>query len=129
VNLYNAGTLRVVLAAYPVKSILLVRPSLFTIGPWRAKTIHVAGSALSLDDVENAILRPLFGETRVHYALNCGSVGCPNLRHEPWRGATLDADLDAAALAFVNSPRGVRVDRRGLTLSSIYSWYRQDFGG
>lgn len=128
-NLYNAETLRVVLAAYPIKSILLIHPILFAIGPWKKPTLVVAGVALSLDEVENGILRPLFGDPRGHYALNCASTSCPNLRPIPWSGATLDSDLDAAAQAYVNHPRGVRVAAKGLTLSSIYKWYRADFGG
>lgn len=128
-NLYNAETLRVVLAAYPVRSILLVRPSFFSIEPWKARTMTIDGERLSLDEIENAILRPLFGDVRVHYALNCASLGCPNLRQETWRGATLERDLDAAAAAYVNHPRGVRIVDRGLRLSSICRWYRPDFGG
>lgn len=129
VNLYNAETLRAVLAAYPVRTILLVRPMFLSIGPWRAKTLRIAGSSLSLDDVENAILRPLFGDPRVHYALNCASLGCPNLRRDPWGGVRIEEDLDAAAKEYVNHPRGVRASGQHLQLSSIYKWYRPDFGG
>lgn len=127
-NLYNAETLRIVLAAYPVKSILSIRPTLISIGPWKKPTLTVDGKSLSLDDVENGILRPLFRDPRVHYALNCASASCPNLNVSPWRGATLDRDLDAAARAYVNHPRGVRADGETLTLSTIYKWYRADFG-
>lgn len=127
-NLYNAETLRVVLKAYPVGSILAIRPSLLAIGPWKAKTLKVAGAELSLDDIENTILRRSFREPLVHYALNCASKGCPSLPPRTWRSATLNADLQAAARAYVNHPRGVRVTPRGLVLSSIYKWYRADFG-
>jgi hypothetical protein len=129
VNLYNAETLRIVLGAYPVRSILAIRPGLFSFGPWKKRSLSIAGVPLSLDDLEHQILRPQFRDARVHYALNCASLGCPNLRREPWRGANLDADLDAAARAFVNHPRGVRQVVRGVRLSSIYKWYRADFGG
>jgi hypothetical protein len=129
VNLYNAETIRVVLAAYPVKSILAIRPTMVSIGPWKAPTLTVAGVDLSLDDIEHGILRPHFGEPRVHYALNCASLSCPSLNRFPWRGATLDRDLDTAAKAYVNHPRGVRGSAKGLTLSALYKWYRADFGG
>lgn len=128
-NLYNAETLRIVLAAYPVRSILSIRPTLLSIGPWKKPTLAVDGQSLSLDEVENGILRPLFRDRRVHYALNCASTSCPNLNVAPWRGATLDRDLDVAARAYVNHPRGVRADGDRLTLSTIYKWYRADFGG
>lgn len=128
-NLYNAETLRVVLSAYPVGSILVIRPTLLSVGPWKSKTLRVAGRAMSLDDIENAILRPRFRDPLIHYALNCASRGCPNLPARAWRGADLERDLEAAARDFVNSPRGVKVTPLGLVLSSIYKWYRADFGG
>lgn len=128
-NLYNAETLRIVLAAWPVKSILSIRPMLLAIGPWKKPTLVVGGEPLSLDDIENGILRPQFHDPRAHYALNCASTSCPNLNVAPWQGATLARDLDVAARAYVNHPRGVRISGDGLTLSTIYKWYRADFGG
>jgi hypothetical protein len=126
-NLYNAETLRVVLDAYPVKSILAIRPTLISFGPWKAKTLRVDGRRLSLHEVEHEILRPM-GDPMIHYALNCASISCPNLPLRAWRGATLAADLDQAARAYVNHPRAVKVTAKGLILSSIYKWYREDFG-
>lgn len=126
-NLYNAETLRVVLDAYPVKSILAIRPTLVSFGPWKAKTLRVDDRRLSLHEVEHEILRPMAGPM-IHYALNCASISCPNLPLRAWRGATLAADLDQAARAYVNHPRAVQATAKGLILSSIYKWYREDFG-
>lgn len=128
INLYNAETLRVVLNAYPVRSILAIHPVLLAIGPWKHQTLRVAGVNLSLDRVENGVLRSYFADPRVHYALNCASLGCPNLRPTAWRAASLQRDLDDAARTYVNHPRGVRMDARGARLSAIYKWYREDFG-
>lgn len=133
-NLYNVAVLQVVAAHFPVASIRDIAlggdvvASLIG-GPWKAKLVRVREVALSLDDIENRILRKLFPDPRLHYAINCGSVGCPNLPQQPFVAATLDADLDAAARAFINSPRGVRTERGGLVLSSIFKWYVKDFGG
>lgn len=126
-NLYNAETLRVVLEAYPVKSILAIRPTLVSFGPWKAKTLRVDGRRLSLHEVEHEILRPM-GDPMIHYALNCASISCPNLPPRAWRGATLAADLDQAARTYVNHPRAAQVTAKGLILSSIYKWYAEDFG-
>ncbi|ANK80463.1 MAG: hypothetical protein TEF_06370 [Rhizobiales bacterium NRL2] len=145
-NLYNALTLDIVLDSWPVNSIRDIRPdevprrigsvgffeglsAAVTGGPWKARVVEVNGVALSLDDIEHRILRPM-GDNRVHYAVNCASVGCPDLGAEPWRAERLDADLDRAAAQYVNHPRGVR--RRadgGLVVSSIYDWFEEDFGG
>jgi len=85
---------------------------------------------MSLDDIEHETMRPTFRDPRVHYAVNCASIGCPNIWPRAWRAATLDRALDEAAAAFVNHPRGVAVLPDGrLRVSSIFTWFREDFGG
>lgn len=127
-NLYNAATIRIVLEAYPVSTIRNIRSGLVP-GPWRRRVVTVEGVALTLDDIEHAILRQGWAEPRVHYAVNCASYSCPNLPLRAWRGAGLGPALDAAARAYVNSPRAVRFDGEVLVVSSIYRWYAGDFGG
>jgi hypothetical protein len=131
INLYNALTLEVVLAHYPVRTIrdIDISPGLFSSGPWRAILANVEGEPLSLDDIEHRILRPIWRDPRIHYAVNCASVGCPNLQREPFTAASLDRMLDLAAIAFVNDSRGVRLGADGLHVSSIYVWFAEDFGG
>jgi hypothetical protein len=133
-NLYNAKTIDVVLDKYPVKSIKDVSlggglKSLVGGGPWQAKIIKVAGQSMSLDDIENVVLRPTFKDPRVHYSVNCASVGCPNLATEALTGAKLEAQLEAGARAFINSPRGIVIEGGKAKASSIYDWFRADFGG
>jgi len=133
-NLYNAKTIDIVLEKYPVKSIKDISLggglfAAFTGGPWKAKVLKMKGVELSLDDIEHGILRPTFKDPRVHYAVNCASVGCPNLGTEAFTGDKLDAQLDAAARAYINNPRGARFGQGGLVVSSIYSWFDEDFGG
>jgi hypothetical protein len=131
INLYNALTIMVVLEHYPVASIrdIDISPGLFSDGPWGAKLIMVEGEKLSLDDIEHRILRPIWRDSRIHYAVNCASLGCPNLQPEPFKAATFDAQLDAAARAYVNDPRGVTIDNGRIIVSSIYDWFEEDFGG
>jgi len=133
-NLYNAKTIDIVLDRYPVKSIKDISLgggliAVFTGGPWKAKVLKVKGVEFSLDDIEHAVLRPLFKDPRAHYAVNCASVGCPNLQRQAFTGARLDAQLDAAARAYVNNPRGASFVSGKLVVSSIYEWFKEDFGG
>lgn len=128
-NLYNLWTIALVLEAYPVDSIKKVRGGWFNLGPWGEKVARVEGRLLSLDDIEHGILRPVFNDARVHYAVNCAAIGCPNLSAAPFTAADLDARLDAAARAYVQHPRGALVDKGRLTVSSIYDWFQADFGG
>ncbi|MFM8753448.1 MAG: DUF547 domain-containing protein [Phenylobacterium sp.] len=127
-NLYNALTLDVVLAAFPVRSIRDIRPSLLAAGPWRQERITIGGARLSLDAIEHDILRRAWPDPRVHYAVNCASFSCPDLPRRAWRGAGLQAALDEAARTYVNHPRAVRFEGDALVVSSIYRWYAEDFG-
>ena len=131
VNLYNAVTLQVVAAHYPVGSIrdIDISPGWFSDGPWGAQLVTVEGQALTLDDIEDRILRPLWQDPRVHYAVNCASIGCPNLAAEAYLGVDIGARLERAARTFVNHPRGVDLAGEKLTVSKIYTWFSEDFGG
>lgn len=126
INLYNALVVRLVLDHYPVASIRDIggRPD----GPWGLDLVEVDGEPLSLNDIEHRILRPIWRDPRVHYALSCGAVGCANLQPMPFEGERIDRQLTEAAMAFVNDARCVRIDER-LVVSSIFRWYREDFGG
>lgn len=132
INLYNALTVKVVLDHWPVTSIrdIDISPGLFSDGPWGKKLLVVEGEKLALDDIEHRILRPIWKDPRIHYAVNCASIGCPDLAPRPYTSDTADAMLTAAAKAYVNSSRGVRVDDDGgLIISKIYDWFIDDFGG
>lgn len=129
INLYNALTVRVILDHYPVSSIRKIRPTFFALGPWDVKLVTVEGERLSLNDVEHRILRPIWKDPRLHYAVNCASLGCPNLAGVAYTGEAVDRMLSEGAAAFVNHPRGARFERGRLHVSSIYAWFQEDFGG
>lgn len=129
VNLYNAVTVRTVLDHYPVASIRDINDGFLSPGPWDRPLVTVEGKSVTLNDIESRILRPLWDDPRIHYVLNCASVGCPNLEVAAYRGKGLNARLDAAARSYINNPRGVRVDGDRLVISSIYAWFEDDFGG
>jgi len=129
-NLYNALTVNLILENYPVKSIRKIKAGAFSIGPWKRDEVTVNGQVLSLNDIEHEILRKRYANpAMVHYMVNCASIGCPNLGSKLWVGATLDADREQAAREFINSPRGVEIRGNSLKASSIYDWFKVDFGG
>ena len=131
INLYNALTVQLVLDHYPVDSIrdIDISPGLFSDGPWGKKLVATEGERLSLDDIEHRILRPIWQDPRVHYAVNCASLGCPNLQPEPFLADRLEEQLERAARDYVYHPRGVAVAQDELVVSSIYEWFKDDFGG
>jgi len=129
INLYNALTIATVLKHYPLKSILDIKISgWLKPGPWDAKLITVEGVPLSLNDIENRILRPIWNDQRIHYALNCASMSCPNLQKIPFTASNLNIMLNKAARDYINNHRGTEIKNNKLIVSSLYVWYKQDFG-
>ncbi len=130
-NLYNAVTVELILEHSPVSSIRDINISgpLYNRHPWEAELVTVENVALTLNDIEHRIMRPIWGDPRIHYAVNCASIGCPNLQPEPFTGANWERMYEAAAREYVNHRRGVDLSERNPVLSSIYDWYTEDFGG
>ena len=130
INLYNALTVHTVLVHYPVKSIrdINISHGVFSDGPWGAKLLTIEGEKVSLDDIEHRILRPIWKDNRVHYAVNCASLGCPNLAPVAYTPANLEQLLAQGAREYVNHPRGVTFEHGELYVSSIYLWFKEDFG-
>jgi Protein of unknown function, DUF547. len=85
------------------------------------------GEDLSLDDMEHRILRPIWRDPRVHYVVNCASIGCANIQGHAWQAKTLYGDLNTAASDYINHPRGANVEDGELQVSTIYSWFEEDF--
>ena len=124
-NLYNAVTVKLITKNYPIKSIRKLGP--LNSGPWKRKIIKLNGELVSLDNIEHKILRSKYRSPYIHYMLNCASISCPNLQKKAWKGETLKADQQKAAVEYINSSRGVAIKKDGLHLSSIYKWFKEDF--
>ncbi len=128
VNAYNAWTIKLVLGGYPgIKSIKDLG-SLFK-SPWKKKLCLIDGKVLSLDNIEHDILRPHFKDPRVHFAVNCASKGCPPLRSEPYRGSSLDKQLDDSLSSAINNPSRNRIEGKTLYLNRVFDWFSEDFEG
>ena len=123
---YNANVWRGVVDRPPLRSLDGVRVSFFY-----ATRFVVDGAETNLRDLENDRVRAGFRDARVHFALNCASLGCPRLPREAFTPERVDAQLDREARRFCAESRNVRVDvaRRRVVLSKIFDWYADDFAG
>lgn len=128
INLYNALTVRLIAVEWPVRSILDLGDKALGRGPWDDPVTIINGRVLTLNDIEHRILRGLWREPRIHFAVNCASVGCPDLQPVAFSGASLEPMLAVAARQFLASPRGIASNGDTLTLSSLFDWYAEDFG-
>jgi Protein of unknown function, DUF547 len=130
INLYNALTVDLILSRYPLASIrdINISPGFLARGPWGAKLLNIEGEKVSLDDIQHRILRPIWRDNRVHYALSYAALGGPNLQPEAFTGDNTDSLLEKGAREFINHPRGVAIENGRLRVSSIYIWFQEDFG-
>jgi len=135
INAYNAITLKTIIDGYPIqgRGLSALRYPTSSIrqisGAWTDRSWVVAGTDMSLDDIEHKTLRKLFREPRVHMALVCAAVGCPPLRAEPYVGARLDEQLDDQARRYLSSPYGMKMEpnHHRITVSAIFKWFAGDF--
>lgn len=123
VNAYNILVIKTVVDR-PALTSPLDDPNFFS-----KVTYPVAGSTLSLDDLEKKTLYVAYPDARLHFALVCAALGCPELIPEAYRGATLDAQLDRQTRQALASPQILRYDPASNTarLSELFTWYASDF--
>jgi hypothetical protein len=124
INAYNAYTMRGVIDRYPLKSVNGIGSlgkgfwidTAYPIGPLETFTLY---------KLEKKIQE--MGEPRIHFAINCASLGCPRLPEEAFEADRLEEQLAREAKKFVNEERNVQVDGKTVRLSSIFKWYKGDF--
>jgi len=124
INAYNAFTIKAIVDHYPVTSIKKIP------GVWKKLKFVIAGKNFTLDEIEHGILRPEYKDPRVHFALVCAAQGCPKLNVRVFTAEDIDDMLDAAGKSFLNDKTRNRLDKEQnmLYLSSIFKWFKQDFG-
>jgi hypothetical protein len=138
INAYNAFTIKAIIDHYPIKrSFTLVgifyAPSnsiLQIKGVWTKLQFRALGNMVTLDEIEHQILRKKFNEPRIHMAINCASISCPDLRNEAYTPEKLEEQLADASINFVNNPdKGVYVNEQSgkVKLSKIFKWFGDDF--
>jgi hypothetical protein len=129
INAYNAFTVELILAHYPVKSIKDIGSDLFN-NRWKRKFFKLLGRDSYLDQIEHEILRKpgSYDDPRVHFAVNCASIGCPMLREEAYVAERLDAQLEQQAVRFLSDRSRNRVGEGGrLEVSKIFDWFKEDW--
>jgi hypothetical protein len=128
INAYNAWTVALILSRWPdIESIKDLGG--FLRSPWEKRFFRLLGERRSLDDVEHGLIRGSgrYSEPRIHFAVNCASIGCPPLRREAYIGARLDAQLEEQARTFLADDSRNRLANGVLRVSPLFKWYREDF--
>ncbi len=128
INVYNAWTLKLILDNYPGIDSIKDIGSFFK-GPWSIEFVKLRNKTVTLDDVEHEIMRPRFQDPRLHFVVNCASMGCPRLHDAPFEAETLDATLDMLTSKNINDPYFNSFSNGELKLVKVFDWYGEDWGG
>jgi hypothetical protein len=131
VNAYNAFTIELILTKYPDLKSIRDLGNVVLNSPWKRRFFTLLGKPQHLDGIEHETLRKpgVYDDPRIHFAVNCASIGCPMLREEAFIGSRLDAQLEEQTRRFLSDRSRNRYspERNALEVSSIFDWYRKDF--
>jgi len=130
INAYNAFTIEKILTRYPDIRSIWDFGKVFG-NPFRDRFFTLLGRASTLDQIEHETLRKpgAYDEPRVHFAVNCASVGCPMLREEAYIPQRLEAQLEEQARRFLSDRSRNRYDPGSgrLEVSRIFDWFKEDW--
>ncbi len=126
INAYNAFTVEKILMRYPDLRSIWDFGRIFS-NPFRDAFFQLLGAPASLDTIEHELLRKRYRDPRIHYAVNCASIGCPMLREEAYVAARLGQQLEEQALRFLSDRSRNRYADGRLEVSRIFDWFREDF--
>jgi hypothetical protein len=121
IDAYNVTVLHQVLQVFPISGVLEHDPDFFK------QTIYISGQKMTLDHLENEVIRKEFKEPRIHFALNCASISCPPLLPKPYYGSNLDVELEKQTHAYLNSWQGYEEMGGKVLVSQLFEWFTPDF--
>jgi hypothetical protein len=125
INAYNLFTIKLIVDNYPVSSIKDIANG----KPWDKKFIELDGKKMSLNDIENGIIRKQFNEPRIHFAVNCASISCPKLLNQEYTASNLNSLLEKQAKRYINDKNENTFTANSAQISNIFDWYKVDFDG
>ena len=127
INAYNAFTLKLIIDNYPLKSIKNIGNH--AMSPWKKEIFYLLEENRSLDNIEHVLLLKNFKDFRIHYAVVCASISCPNLKNFAYQAKSLNQQLTAAEDFFLGDKTKNFYDKKNnvLKVSKIFQWYNKDF--
>jgi hypothetical protein len=120
INAYNALTVDLILRNYPIKSIKDIKD------PWDQRLWKFGDQWINLSDIEHKILRPM-DEPRIHFAIVCASISCPQLQNEAFRASNIEEQLTNATKEFLADTSKNKLSKDDIKISKIFKWFKKDF--
>ena len=124
INAYNAFTIKLIIDNFPVSSIM----DLDNGKPWDKKWIEIGSKNYTLNDIEHKIIRPIFQDARIHFAVNCAAKSCPPLANAAYTEQNVQGLLEERTKTFINNSTYNEISPSSAQVSKIFEWYSEDFG-
>ena len=124
-NTYNAYTIKIILANYPIQSIKEIKKKGNVV--WKIPFIKIGEKKYTLDWIEHEVLRKKFNDPRIHVGINCASMSCPKLGNFAFSEDNIETALDNLMLEFINNGNRNKISEHKLELSKIFDWFSIDF--
>lgn len=121
INAYNLATIKGVVNRYPIKSVRDV------VGFFDSTSYEIGGKVVTLNEIENKLLRAEFHEPRFHFVLVCAALSCPPIINKSYRPETLEEQLQEQTILSLNNPEFVKLESNKVFFSRIMEWYYEDF--
>lgn len=121
INAYNVAVIKGIIDNYPIQS------PLDKSGFFDKTTYELAGKKITLNDIENKMLRAVFNDARVHFVLVCGAKGCPPLIAEAYTPEKLEQQVNQQTIKALNNDDFIQVSKKKVAFSEIFKWYKEDF--
>ncbi len=122
INAYNLNVIKSVVLNYPINSVMDVSGFFDNEKHW------IANKQMTLNDLENKLIRPTFNDARLHFVLVCGAVGCPPIINNAYTPQNVEELLERQTKRAINDPNFIRRESKEIKLSKIFEWYAEDFG-
>jgi len=123
INAYNLFVIKGVIDNYPLKS------PLDKAGFFDKVSYNIAGKNVTLNTIENKLLRAVFNDARLHFVLVCGAKGCPPLIPTAYLPDILEQQLQKQTELAINGTSFIKVNSKNKRVegSEILKWYKDDF--
>lgn len=123
INAYNIIMINAIVSRYPVKSPMDIA------GVFDKTKYPIAGTKLTLNDIENKMIRAKYNDARIHFVLVCGANGCPPITNFAYTPELLDKQLEQQTKLALNNPNFIKINDKNKTVevSQIFEWYKEDF--
>ncbi len=121
INAYNISVIKGIIDNYPLNSPLDVN------GFFDKTSYSIAGMNITLNEIENELLRKKFKDARFHFVLVCGAKGCPPIIPQAYTGENLEQLLEQQTIKAINNSSFIKVSGNNVALSEIFKWYKDDF--